>query len=390
LFPTHRRFILAGTPEVLVMGAEAGGRPRVIDADGHVLDTNVRAIRWEEWLEEPYKARAPRHIPFETGGGRMFLEGQIVPAPMAVASRLGGQTVSADIHQRREGMWLPAPRLADMDLEGIEVSFLFGGAIAIGCSSLPDADFAGALARAYNNWLADFCRADPARLRGVACVALQRPEEAARELRRAVTDLGFRAVAVPPHLNDRRLDHPDFHPFYAAAQELDVAVCVHMLAANIPWLRGLGRDRCESIFEARVITHSFEQMAAVMALTLGGVFDTFPRLRVAFLEGWSGWAPFWLEKLDSAFRLSGEHVRAKRPPMAYFEGGNCFLACELGEQTLPTTAALFEDNLLYASDYWHWDAHFPGEVAEFLEREDLTPRVKEKILGANAARLFNV
>src|SRR5205807_9469898 len=141
-----------------------------------------------------------------------------------------------------------------------------------------------------------------------------------------------------------------------------------------------GRDRCESIFEARVITHSFEQMAAVMALTLGGVFDRFPRLRVAFLEGWSGWAPFWLDKLDSAFRLTGEHVRAQRPPLEYFERGNCFLACELGERTLPATAALLEDRLIYASDYWHWDAHFPGEVAEFRARADLPDRVKAKIL----------
>src|SRR5437899_674282 len=149
------------------MRAETIGRPRVIDADGHVLDTNVRAIGWEEWLEEPYKARAPKHIPFETGGGRMFLEGEIVPAPMAVPQRLGGRTISVDIHQQRPGMWEPAPRLADMDLEGIGIAFLFGGAIAIGCSSLPDADFAAALARAYNNWLANFCRADPRRLRGV-------------------------------------------------------------------------------------------------------------------------------------------------------------------------------------------------------------------------------
>jgi predicted TIM-barrel fold metal-dependent hydrolase len=120
------------------------------------------------------------------------------------------------------------------------------------------------------------------------------------------------------------------------------------------------------------------------------VLDRFPRLRFAFLEGWSGWAPFWLDKLDSAFRVSREHVRAERPPLDYFERGNCFISCELGERTLPATAAVIPDNLLYASDYWHYDAHFPGEVAEFLERPDLDGAVKAKILGANAARLFGL
>lgn len=363
-------------------------RPRIIDADGHVLDTHVRAIHWEDWLEEPYKARAPKHIPFETGGGRMFLEGQIVPAPMARPSQLGGRTVSVDIHQQREGMWRPGPRLADMDREGIAIAFLFGGAIAIGAAVLPDADFGAALARAYNNWLAHYCSHAPDRLKGVASVPLQRPAEAARELARAVTELGFRAVVIPPHLNQVQLDDPTLHPFYEAAQALDVPICIHMLAANIPWLSGLARDRARDVFEARLMTHTFEQMAAMVPVILGGVLDRFPRLRVAFLEGWSGWAPFWLDKMESAFQRAREYVRAQHPPAYYFANGQCFIACELGERTLPATAALLEDSLLYASDYWHWDAQFPGEVADFLARDDLPYRVKEKILGLNAARLF--
>src|SRR5439155_11291709 len=72
--PSRLRGAAAG-PEWRGPAMTAAPAPRIIDADGHVLDTNVRAIRWEEWLEEPYKQRAPKHIPFETGGGRMFLEG---------------------------------------------------------------------------------------------------------------------------------------------------------------------------------------------------------------------------------------------------------------------------------------------------------------------------
>ena len=90
----------------------------------------------------------------------------------------------------------PVQRLKDMDLEGIDTAVLFGSSGFLGLPFLADKDFACAMARAYTNWLADYCKTDLRRLKGVALVPIQDPPEAVRELRRCIKELGFVAVAT--------------------------------------------------------------------------------------------------------------------------------------------------------------------------------------------------
>jgi predicted TIM-barrel fold metal-dependent hydrolase len=50
-----------------------------------------------------------------------------------------------------------------------------------------------------------------------------------------------------------------------------------------------------------------------------------------------------------------------------------------------------EDNLIWASDFPHSDAKYPGVVDELMERvEDLPAERQRKIVGANAARIYRV
>src|SRR5262245_8905397 len=123
---------------------------RVIDADGHVLET--AGCDWEKYLYAPYTARAPHWATFDTRGGRFFLEGHFWPQPYPVPRRVGGEEVPV-LHQGRRGMYDSRLRLEHMDQDGIDIAVLFGGAVNVGASVLPDAGFAAALCRAYNNWL---------------------------------------------------------------------------------------------------------------------------------------------------------------------------------------------------------------------------------------------
>ncbi|HWO41653.1 MAG TPA: amidohydrolase family protein, partial [Candidatus Eisenbacteria bacterium] len=288
------------------------------------------------------------------------------------------------------GMTDPRQRLKDMDLEGIDTAVLFGTTPFLSLPFVEDKDLACAVARVYNNWLAEYCKADPRRLKGVALTAIQDPVEAVKELRRAVEELRFVAVAAPTtSASKKNLDDPDLLPFFAEAERLNVPVCIHVGAGD-----GLpaGTDRFDHPFYNHAIAHPFEQMIAVLCIVVGGILERFPRLRVAFLEAGAGWVPYWMERLDEHYEYLRPTVPClTKPPSEYMRGGQLYYAFEMEEKTLPYVAEFVgADRLIFATDYNHSDSKFPHTVKEVLERKDLSESLKAKLMGENAARLYNL
>jgi predicted TIM-barrel fold metal-dependent hydrolase len=152
---------------------------------------------------------------------------------------------------------------------------------------IADPDWAAGLARAYNDWLYDrFLRTNPGRLKGMALIPLQDPERAVAELRRAVGDLGMVGAVFPAAGLAEAFGHRAYWPVYAAAQELGCLVAVHGGPAA-----GLGLDRMRHAVEMRALNHGFAQQIQMTSMIFGGVFDAFPRLRVAYCEAGCGWRP---------------------------------------------------------------------------------------------------
>src|SRR5262245_46131833 len=202
---------------------------RIIDADGHVLEKN---IPWADLLEAPYRDRAPREVKDNRGFSFIMIEGRLTPKPVGKACSFVGAPRSHN-PQPTTGMVDPKQRLKDMDLEGIDTAVLFGTSPFLSLPFVEDKDLACAVARVYNNWLAQYCSADPRRLKGVAAVAIQDPAESVKELRRAVGELKFVAVACPPISASRKnLDDPELFSFFAAAERLNVPVCIHVGAGD--------------------------------------------------------------------------------------------------------------------------------------------------------------
>ena len=95
--------------------------------------------------------------------------------------------------------------------------------------------------------------------------------------------------------------------------------------------------------------------------------------------------------MDSQYEKFGKLVPAKLRPSEYVESGRVMVTCDYDETTLPQVVdALGAGNILYASDYWHIDAKFPGTVAYLSGRDDLSGEAKGRILGENAAELFKL
>jgi predicted TIM-barrel fold metal-dependent hydrolase len=302
----------------------------------------------------------------------------------------GGLARRGDAFAERAGMSDPDARIVDMDLEGIDVTVTFPRGSGEEWALL-DRDFAIALCRAINDAKAAFNRNDPARFRGVAKLPLIDPEAAAAELERAVTGLGLVGAVVPQHVREKNLDHPSFDVVWAAAERLGVPVCVHGGGQAVDQAP-VAIDRFSSRLEVHALTHPLGNMIAVDCFCVGGILHRFPKLRVAFLESGCGWLPFWLERLDEHWEKMPEQAPAiDRRPSDYFQDGRCFISCDPEERMIADVARLSGDGkIVYASDYYHWDCAFPDSVRLIAERTDLNERAKKKILGDNAARLFNL
>ncbi|HKA54110.1 MAG TPA: amidohydrolase, partial [Candidatus Binatia bacterium] len=154
----------------------------IIDADGHILEP--RSV-WEEYTEPAYRDRVIQIVRDTDGIDKMKINGEIRgDRNMAIAAACtpGGlsdpykaRTMSWD--EITPGGYDPHVRVKDMDLEGIEVAFFYPSLWLI-YGDLDDPKLAAAACRAYNNWVADFCKPYPHRFFGVAPLPLQDVDEA--------------------------------------------------------------------------------------------------------------------------------------------------------------------------------------------------------------------
>ena len=354
----------------------------VIDADAHV---NEDPLAWTELAEaHPGWLSAGRSAGKWVAeiGSKLYptQEGPGCGVPIDSATSPACAAGAADLDQR----------LADMDAEGIDVQVLFGGLI-IGLTSYDDAGFALDVARAYNDWLlTKVCGHDPMRLKGVATVPLQDVKRSIGEVQRAAS-AGAVAITIPPVVGEQNLDDPALLPFFEACADADLAVAVHSAPGMNLELPGAGRFA--NYAQVHALSFPVDQMVAFTALAMGGVLDRLPTLRAAFLESGTGWVPYFVHRVHEHFEKRPELLPAmKTDPRELLARGQCFFSFEAEEPLLEMCVEQLGDGwLVYASDYPHWDSDFPGTVEEVRRQTTkLGAAVTDKLLGANAARLYGI
>lgn len=350
----------------------------VVDVDGHVFEPDEL---WAEYLPEQYHERRPRLVLDDRGTTRYLLEGHMIPPGTGPGAWVpeGIREASA----QREGAVDPRARLADMDVDGIDVTVLYGAA-SLGFYALQDHELTLACCRAYNDWLHDYCATDPARLKGTPALPLASIEDACAEARRAVTDLGFVSLTVPCAVGRTNMDDPSFETLYSLAEELDVPLGFHA---------GGGRFAHRRFVDSYAQLHAFEFpaniMFAVTTVVCGGVLQRHPRLRVAMLEAGVGWAPYYFERLDEHYEHRADEMPAiDRPPSSFLEDGRLVISTEGEEGLAEAVRRLGEQSVVWASDYPHWDSEFPGSVQRVTDRDDLTDAQKRALFEENPRRLY--
>ena len=365
-----------------------------IDADGHVIEP---ADLWQRELPPSWRPQGfqIRWNP-DTLQEEVHVEGRLLLPFGIVGVGLAGrpfEDVGRGVRyaELMPGGFDPRQRLRDMDAEGIDVAVLYPS-VGLFLEAVEDAALAEACCRVYNDWLADYCRADPRRLVGIAGIPLQNVEAAVREMQRAVGQLGMRGVFVRPNpCNGRALHDPYFEPFWAAVAEAGVPVGLHPSGAgDLPGaLQGLRLD-------APIMGHPsiffIDDLIGFSHLVCGGVLERHPTLQVAVLEAGGGWVAHWFDRFDHfahVYAWMAPDLRAK--PSEYFKR-QCYVSFDPDETTLPLLLPVIgEDRVVWASDYPHLDATYPGVVRELEEQLVALPSsAREKVRGQNAARLYRL
>ncbi len=376
---------------------------KVMDSDIHVVEPRDL---WLRYMEPRFKDRAPR---FQTIDGSNIegwqFEGKVFPAFLERPERRRLARVRREKARVRHvaiGRYRnpsedlkgddPRAMLQAMDREGIDVSIVFRtiGSHLIGVDGL-DPELSAAVCRAFNNWLADFCATDRARLKPAAVMPLHDVKLAVDEARRSVRELGAVTLVLSNHpVNSRQWYDEAYDPLWAEAERLGVPVAFH--GFQMAYQDHIGRRFMDNFALAHAAAHPVEMMLALGSLLTGGVFARFPRLKAAFLEGSCSWVPWWLWSLDERVEKFGddERFRLTMPPSEYFRR-HCWVSVDPDEDVVRhAIPAIGDDNIVISSDWPHDDSAYPRAIDTFLGLEGVSSESKRKILWDNCARLYDL
>jgi 5-carboxyvanillate decarboxylase len=284
---------------------------------------------------------------------------------------------------------LGAVRLADMDARGVDRQVL--ALTSPGTNVFRDAELASRIAETSNDRLADAIRRHPDRFSGMAACAPQNPSRAAKEIERAVTQLGMRGVVINSHIVGEYLDNPKFSPVLEAVEALDVPIYLH---PNTPSAKMI-QPMLEAGLDGAIFGFGVETGLHALRLITSGVFDRFPKLQV--ILGHMGEAlPFMLYRLDYMHQAgikSGRYpfMKALKKDLVSnylrenFHFTNSGVAWEPAIKF--TRDVIGKDRVLYAMDYPY---QCPPEEVVALDKLDMSIEEKRQFFQTNAERLFKL
>jgi predicted TIM-barrel fold metal-dependent hydrolase len=365
---------------------------KILDSDMHIMEP---PDLWESYIDAKFKHRAPRGvISSNVRDLRMvYPDGR----EWARTTTRQNDSPRGDNFERNQKLyrtdaargWTPEVQLDAMDVEGIDVAVLYPtrGLRALVVDDM-DAEFAAAIARAYNDWLYDFCKREPKRLIGAGMISPYNMDDAVNEARRCAEELGFRAVFLRSNPLVKQQWHGEYYePLWSALEDLNLALGFHESTGT--GKNHIGERMEPNLMLRRVYGQPLEQMMALGSFCGGGVLARHPKLRVAFLEANCSWLPWLLWRLDEGWQLEGDvwAPDLKMTPSGYFKR-QCVVSAEPDEATVKLVIEHLGGNgIVFSTDYPHGDSKYPDAVNHFLQLP-ISEGDKRKILWDNCAAYY--
>jgi aminocarboxymuconate-semialdehyde decarboxylase len=230
--------------------------------------------------------------------------------------------------------------------------------------------------RFLNDHIAEVVGREPKRFIGLGSVPLQDTELAILEMERCVRDLGFPGLEIGSNVNQENLSEKRLWPFYEAAQKLGCALFVH------PW-QMIGTKEMEKYWLPWLVGMPAETSRAICSMIFGGVFEAFPRLRIAFAHG-GGSFPFTIGRIEHGFHVRPDLTAVDNQinPRDYI--GKFWVDSLVHDKTALSYLLdlVGPDKVCLGSDY-----PFPlGEAApgKLIEKMKLAKKTEKKLLYKNA------
>jgi predicted TIM-barrel fold metal-dependent hydrolase len=284
----------------------------------------------------------------------------------------------------------PAQMVAELGALHIDLAVLFPDHL-LKIAVLPQADYAAALARAYNAWLVDRWTAHEAALLGAIVACPQDPADAAREIERYADEDSVVAVYLPCAGLDPLWGHRRYDPIFDAAQNAGLPVMLHAVTVTSP-VFPFNNHGFDTEFARHSTSHTFSIIANIVSMVSTGVVVRFPDLRIAVTEAGVSWMPFVCNRLDK------EYVERRREvpflterPSHYVK--RIYVATQPVEEpeNLGDIVRLIElydgeDTTIYASDWPHHDFDHPRKLTQV----PFSDAVRRKVFGLNALELLRI
>ena len=363
---------------------------RIISGDSHFVEP---PNMWAERIDAKFRDRAP-HTKWGHDGreGEFFVCENINPVQVAGFFGSGKTAEELPEHVKRgfdvapKSVWDPAERLKEQDTDGVgaEAMYTSMGMLLFG---LDDAELRAASFRAFNDWAAEYCSYNPKRLIGLGVVTLEDIPAAVAELER-IAKKGLHGALIwgaPPE--DRPYSSREYDPFWAAAQDLQMPLSLHILT-------GRGGVR----FDPRRVLYGYMRLPQEIQLSfadliVGGVPERFPRLKLVSAENDISWIPHFMYRLDHAYdRL--RHFESLTLPMlpSEYMKRNVVATFQFETTNVDFTRQIFgAEHIMWSSDYPHTDSPWPrsrdmiAQAFKGIPEQDV-----QKIVGGNVAKLYNV
>jgi predicted TIM-barrel fold metal-dependent hydrolase len=365
----------------------------IISSDSHVFEP---PDLWTTRIDQAFRARAPRmqrvgevdHIVIEDGQtlagiGLISNAGARFEAPETISDHARFE----DVHR---GGYDPEQHIVDMKTDGIVGEVLYPSQ-GLFYFKVQDSQLQSAIFRAYNDWLAEFCRTSPQQLKGLAMISLDDVQEGIRELQRTAR-MGLCGAMIseyPPEA--RRYLEPEYEPFWAAAQDLNMPLSLHTATKREGKPTG---SYARTLHDAsRRATKAFLPATSMCDMIFAGVFERYPGLKLAIVEFELSWVPYVLTNMDYCYRERHEEAfyrfkNQMQPSDFYYQ--NVVLSFQEDDLGIRMRDVIGVDNMMWGSDYPHSESTFPRSrevIAHILQ--GVPDDERAKIVGLNTAQLYN-
>jgi predicted TIM-barrel fold metal-dependent hydrolase len=372
---------------------------KLISADSHIVEPpDMYTTR----IEPKFRDRAPRMERRKTPAGREYdawvLDGMQVGTLGAVMqagqrfedpSQIDFLGVWEDV---RKGAYDAHAMITENEEDGVWGSCLQPSQ-GLFWYRVPDSELLTEVCRVYNDWITDFCKPYPERLKGIAMLNVDDVDVAVKELQRS-RKLGLVGAFIPVSpLPDKPYRDPVYDPLWAAAQDLEVPLLLHIatprygipgneFTMDVSEMTGAGRSNTD-----------YWVRYSLSAMVFAGVFDRFPRLKVGSVEHETAWIPHWLKQMDFTYRerpvfTKGWQSREGMLPSDYWHR-NMFVEFMEDDIGVEFRRHIGVDNMLWGSDFPHAESTWP-QSKQFLDRifAGVPEEDRRKITADNAAKMF--